>query len=180
MQVDAGCLDVPEGFRPGRGRVPLVAVEASVLVCCLVVAGLRGLELFLSSGDMAGVVPDGDGCDLLLADRARLPGLQAGAQRAGFVSEPGSVQVRAGCRERVVGSGGRAGGGGQRLSGLLPVVPGGQVSSQRVVHDRSGPPAGGERGFRGRGPQGGLSSAVGLFGGVRLSGRARLGVCGGR
>ena len=61
MQVDAGCLDVPQGFRAGRGRVPVVAVEASVLVRCLVVAGLRGRELFLRGGDMAGVVPGGDG-----------------------------------------------------------------------------------------------------------------------
>ena len=129
MQVDAGGLDVPQGLRARRGLVPVVAVEASMLVRCLVVAGPHRLELFLRSGGMAGVVPGGDRCDLLLADRAWLPGLQVGAQRAGFVSEPGGVQVRAGGRERVVGSGDCPGGGGERLGGLVPVVPGGQVSS---------------------------------------------------
>ena len=151
-QVDAGCLDLPQGLRAGRGRVPVVAVEAGVLARCLVVAGLRGRELLLRGGDMAGVVPGGDRFNQLLADRARLPGLQVGAHCAGFVGEPGGVQVRAGGSERVGGSGDRFGGGGDRVGGLVPVVPGGQVSGQGVVHDRSGPPAGAERGFRRSGP----------------------------
>ena len=113
--------------------------------------------------------PAGTACDLLLADRARLPGRQVGAQCAGFVGEPGGVQVRAGGRRaRRRQWRPRLPAVASALSGLVPVVPGGQVSGQGVVHDRSGPSAGAERGFRGGGPQRGLSSAVGVLGGVRL------------
>ena len=73
-QFGTSCLDVPQGSGAGRGRVPVVAVEAGVFLCCPIVAGLSGRELLLRGGEVAGVVPGRDGLNGLLADWARLPG----------------------------------------------------------------------------------------------------------
>ncbi len=86
------------------------------------------------------------------------------------------VGVEGGNAGRDLDRGQRVGGGDDYVGCLVPVVPGSQVSGQGVVHNRSGPPTGAESGFRRSGPQRGLSSAVGLLGGVRLS--VELGMAG--